>query len=95
MPRTRKQPEVDERTIEQMETHVWGVRCFDRYLSDWGPCTGGKSVVIYAYANKTVAESQLARYKRRADFYNCKVVDLRTYRFTAKHTDIQIGSIVL
>jgi hypothetical protein len=91
MPRARKQPDIDNRSLEQMETHVWGVRCIDRSLSGWGKATRGQSVVIYAFTTKEEAEAEVTQYTRRRDFTNCIVVDLRTYRFSAKHTRILIG----
>jgi hypothetical protein len=38
----------DDRTPEQMQTHVWLVTATDRFMSGWGPCRGGVSKCAWA-----------------------------------------------
>jgi hypothetical protein len=70
----------DDRTLEQKQTHKWGVVAKDKFMSGWGGAQGGISRCAWACApDASLAQlEQWVRHRQEMRYVN--VVDLNTYR---------------
>ena len=70
----------DDRTPEQVKTHIWGVVARDKFLSGWGEADGGYSRCVWA-CHPEVNFSEVENWvNARSDMTYVSAIDLRTYR---------------
>lgn len=82
----------DNRNLDQLVTHYWGVKAKDNMLSGWGMAKGGISVVIWAFRTVKEADAFLTFIAGKDNAFSWfRVVDLRKYRPRAKHISVIVG----
>lgn len=70
----------DDRTTQQKDTHVWGVRMYDAFMSGWGGARSGASVAVWAcptHMGATVVQSWV---RNRGEARRVEIIDLRKHR---------------
>jgi len=70
----------DDRTAEQLKTHIWGVVAKDKFMSGWGGASGGASRCAWACEDYDKAERAYRWVSNRSEMRYVNIVDLRTYR---------------
>jgi hypothetical protein len=72
---------VDDRTLQEMDTHRFGVVARDKFLSGWGGATGGHSRCAWACSSGADQDKVEKWVLSRSDMkYVNAGVDLNAYR---------------
>jgi len=70
----------DDRTPQQMTTHVWGIVAKDKCMSGWGGASGGASRCAWACGPGVNTDRVFNWVKSRTEMQYISLVDLSTYR---------------
>lgn len=80
----------DDRTPEQRQTHNYGVRMRDAFMSGWGGAKGGNSIALWACKAEHV-DAVLRWVEDRKEARNVNVVhDVNAYRCRCVHLHIYV-----
>ena len=80
---------IDDRTVEQKITHSWLVTATDRFMSGWGPASGGNSKCAWACRDKDV-DVVFDWVKARDEMRYVNATNNPWYPRNAKHVHIYV-----
>lgn len=79
----------DDRTGEQRQTHTLAVIGTDSFMSGWGGAEGGLSYAGWACTPEQLNDCR-EWVEGRSEMKRVRVIELDSYRPTAKHTHIYV-----
>ena len=81
----------DDRTEEQKKTHFWAIAATDKFMSEWGEATSGKSKCAWACPPDGETLHKVEKWvENRSDMIYVNKVDLRTYRPKCVHFQVYV-----